>query len=543
MRIAILGGGPGGLFAATLAKASDATREVTVFERNRPEDTFGFGVVFSDATLEAIHAADPVLRRALDDHGVHWDPIEVRLRAERLVCRGNGMAAIERRTLLRLLQRRAEDAGVELRFSAPVDPGHLASSGYDLVVAADGASSLLRERYSAAFEPTVETSSTMFIWLGTTYLFDGLTFVHEQGPHGVFSVHGYPIGDDLSTFIVETDAQTWRTAGFEELGATVSAPQSDERSRTYLEALFAEQIDGHRLLANRSRWSRFRTRRARHWRHRVGDTAIALLGDAAHTAHFSVGSGTKMAMEDAVALVAALDAQPGDVDAALASYEAARQPEVAKIQGSARPSLSWWEHVGRSYASLPPWQFAYHFFTRSLSEAKLRRRDERFVREAHDRWRRVHGAEPLQSPIEIAAQRLTQRVITVSSGAAQLPSGPLPLLAAPAGSTTAWGLGILAPDDEDRLPTALDAVAKGVKAGAALVAVGGGTALSRRLVSEAARLELGATTLLVEPHRPAGGAHEDDVATTAVLSGRADLVAFAENVFAATPCAGTGASA
>jgi len=258
------------------------------------------------------------------------------------------------------------------------------------------------------------------------------------------------------------------------------------------------------------------------------------LGDAAHTAHFSVGSGTKMAMEDAVALVAALDAHPGDVDAALASYESARQPEVAKIQGSARPSLSWWEHVGRSYASLPPWQFAYHFFTRSLSEAKLRRRDERFVREAHACWQQVHGADPLESPIEVAGQRFSKRVVTVSGGVAQLPGGSLPLLPGPGTSATAWGLGVLAPDDEDRLPTALDSVARGVKAGAALVAVGGGTALSRRLVSEAARLELGATTLLIDQHSTADSADEDDVATTAVLSGRADLVAFTGGLVAFT---------
>src|SRR5687767_7258151 len=366
MRIAVLGGGPGGLFAARLAKTTDARREVTVLERNRAEDTFGFGVVFSDATLEGIHSADPVVRDALTEHGVHWDPIEVRLQGEVFRCAGNGMAAVERRTLLHLLQRRAVEAGVDLRFSTEVEPEELLASGYDLVVAADGANSRLRDRFADVFAPSAETATAKFIWLGTTYPFEGLTFVHERGPHGVFAVHGYPIGSGVSTFIVETDEESWRAAGLDEFDVTQPPGPSDEKTKTYLQDLFAEQIDGHPLLVNNSRWGNFRTRRARRWRHRVGGTAIALLGDAAHTAHFSVGSGTKMAMEDAVALVAALDAHGDDVDAALAAYEAVRQPQVAKIQNSARPSLSWWEHFGRSHDTLPAWQFAYHFFTRSL---------------------------------------------------------------------------------------------------------------------------------------------------------------------------------
>src|SRR3954447_23176899 len=188
MRIAVLGGGPGGLFAATLAKAGDPSREVTVFERNRAEDTFGFGVVFSDATLEGIHAADPVLRTALTEHGVHWDPIEVRLRGQRFRCRGNGMAAVERKTLLSLMQRRAIEGGVDVRFSTEADPEEVLAGGYDLVLGADGANSRLRERFAEVFGPSVESATAKFIWFGTTYPFDGLTFVHERGPHGVFAV-------------------------------------------------------------------------------------------------------------------------------------------------------------------------------------------------------------------------------------------------------------------------------------------------------------------------------------------------------------------
>jgi anthraniloyl-CoA monooxygenase len=527
VRIACLGGGPGGLFAAALAKGADPSREVTVFERNRAEDTFGFGVVFSDATLAGIHAADPVLRTALAEHGAHWDPIEVRLRGERFFCGGNGMAAVERRTLLALLQRRAIELGVEVRFATEVSAEELLAGDFDLVIGADGASSRLRESFRDVFEPSVETATAKFIWFGTTYAFDGLTFVHERAPHGVFAVHGYPIGNGVSTFIVETDEESWRAAGLDEFDVTQPPGASDEKSRRYLEQLFADQIDGHPLLVNNSRWGNFRTGRARRWRHRVGGTALALVGDAAHTAHFSVGSGTKMAMEDAVALVAALGEYPDDVDAALAGYEAVRQPQVAKIQDSARPSLSWWEHFGRSYETLPPWQFAYHFFTRSLPDAKLRRRDDSFVSAAHARWRAEHGDEPLASPLEVAGQQLDSRVVVVADGTALLPDGPLPLLAGPpdeGGSPDEggrWGLWVVAPDAEADLPPASDRVAAGVAAGAVLVAVGGGTALTRRLLCEAARLEHGAVALLAEEVTRDTAA---DVAQTAVLSGRTDLV-------------------
>jgi salicyloyl-CoA 5-hydroxylase len=523
VRIAVLGGGPGGLLAALLAKRSDPGREVTVFERNRAGDTFGFGVVFSDATLDGIDAADPVLRRALDDHGVHWDPIEVRLRGERWRFGGNGMAAVARRTLLALLQRQAAEAGVDLRFSAPTQPDDLLEAGYDLVIAADGANSQMRARFAGAFGPSVVTATAKFIWFGTTYPFDGLTFVHEQGPHGVFAVHGYPIGDGVSTFIVETDEPSWRAAGLDGFDVGQPPGPSDDVTRAYLEKLFAEQIDGGPLLVNNSRWGNFRTWRARRWRHRAGRTAVALLGDAAHTAHFSVGSGTKMAMEDAIALVAALDearTDPDTVDAALAVYETERKGRVARIQDSARPSLSWWEHFGRSYRHLPPWQFAFHFFSRSLPESKLRQRDAAFVRSVHEAWRAAHGGggDPLRTPVGIAGTAQPDRVIPVASGAAVLDSGPLPLRPGPG----AWGAWISAPDTEDGIGPADAAVARALAAGACLVAVGDGTALTRRLVCEAARLDHGAVTLLVEDV-PAG-ADAADIARTAVLSGRTDLV-------------------
>src|SRR5690349_3360477 len=241
MRIAVIGGGPGGLFFATLIRRADPSAEVTVFERNRADDAFGFGVVFSDRTLAGIHEADPVLREALAAHGRHWEDIEVRLKGERIRCGGNGMASIARRTLLALMQARAGAAGAELRFGTDVDLADLA--GFDLVVAADGAGSRTRERLAAELGSTVDTATAKFIWFGTDYLFDGLTFVHERGPHGVFAVHGYPISAHASTFIVECDEPTWLSAGLDGFDVTQAPGPSDLTSKEYLERLFADQID------------------------------------------------------------------------------------------------------------------------------------------------------------------------------------------------------------------------------------------------------------------------------------------------------------
>ncbi len=516
MRIACVGGGPGGLFLATLVKAADPTAEVTVYERNRADDTFGFGVVFSDATLAGIHAADPVLRRALADHGVHWDAIEVRLKGERHRCGGNGMAAIARKTLLQLLQERAREVGVELRFQTGVELDDLA--GYDLVVAADGAHSRIRDQLADVLEPSVETATAKFIWFGTTYPFDGLTFVHERGPHGVFAVHGYPIGPKLSTFIVETDEESWRAAGLDEFDVTQPPGPSDLKTKAYLEKLFADQIDGHPLLVNNSRWGNFRTRRTATWHH--GN--VALLGDAAHTAHFSVGSGTKMAMEDAVALAAALREHRGDLDAALPAYQAAARPSVDKIQLSARPSLSWWEHFGRYHDALPPWQFAYHFLTRSISGRKLATRDPGFVAAAHKAWLAEWGSEPLDSPFRAGGISLPGRRVTVvpSGDHARLRTSGVELFRTPPGDSVdrPWGLWLEAPDTEAGLPPVLARLRGALRDRPELVGIHGGSGLTRTLLSEEARLAGGTPTLILDNDLTR------DQAETVVLSGRADLV-------------------
>lgn len=528
-RIAVVGGGPGGLFFAALAKQADPSREITVFERNRAEDTFGFGVVFSDATLAGIHAADPVLRDALTEFGVHWDPIEVRLKGSRVSCGGNGMAAVERRTLLRLLQDRARASGAELQFETEVEPAELLGVGYDLVVAGDGANSRLRQLLDPEFGSSFETATAKFIWFGTTYPFDGLTFIHERGPHGVFAVHGYPIGNGQGTFIVETDETSWWAAGLDEFDVSAPPGPSDEKSRGYLEELFAESIDGHPLLVNNSRWGNFRTRRAQRWATVAeSGSAVALLGDSAHTAHFSVGSGTKMAMEDSIALSAALDAHPGDLPAALGDYQSTRQPDVAKIQNAARPSLSWWEHFGRYHDALEPWQFAYHFFSRSLPDAKLRRRDTAFVDRTHGEWIDQHGSTPLETPIPVGNRLFPTRSVVVTDGRISAGSESLTMHTEPPAAPGAedWGITVDAPDTEAGLAAAIGRVDRAVDAGAVLVCVRDGTRLTRRLVCEHARMVRGIVAALVDD---AGADPEADLdaAVTAVLSGRTDLVAAA----------------
>jgi 2-polyprenyl-6-methoxyphenol hydroxylase-like FAD-dependent oxidoreductase len=524
MRIAVVGGGPGGLFFAALMRQADPTAEVTVFERNRADDTFGFGVVFSDRTLELIHDADPVLREALAVHGRHWEEIEVRLKGERIRCGGNGMAAVVRRTLLLLLQERAREVGATLEFSTQVGLDDLGD--YDLVVAADGTGSRIREQLEPALGAEVETATAKFIWFGTDYLFDGLTFVHERGPDGVFAVHGYPISDSVSTFIVETDEATWRRAGLDGFDVTQPPGPSDLHTKEYLEKLFADQIDGRQLLTNNSRWGNFRTRRTPRW-HVLEPRPVALLGDAVHTAHFSVGSGTKMAMEDAVALAGALAGSNGDLGAALAAYEQAAQPSVRRIQDSARPSLSWWEHFGRYHDTFEPWQFAYHFLTRSMTDGRLGRRAPEFIGASHDAWVRAHGSQPLETPFEIDGWRVAGRTIDLVISGDRTPAalrGSTDLqLAEQAPASGPWAALVQAPEKEAALPEARARIAALAAADPrpSLIAVHGGSPLCRNLLSEETRMVRNIPSVVIQSE------HDQDRALTTVLSGRADLVGVA----------------
>lgn len=525
MRIACIGGGPGGLFFSALVRRDLPGAEVVVFERNRAEDAFGFGVVFSNATLGAIDAADPVLREGLLGHGCHWDEIEVRVHGDRLRCGGNGMASIARPTLLGLLQERAQVAGVDLRFESEVRELTDLES-FDLIVAADGANSRFREQARDVFSPSVDVASAKFIWLGTTYPYDGLTFVHQAGPHGVFAAHAYPIGGGVSTFIVETDVDTWERAGLDVFDVEQPPGPSDERTIEYLQELFGDRLEGHELIGNNSRWGNFRTLRTARWSH--GN--VVLLGDAAHTAHFSVGSGTKMAMEDAAVLARSLGERPDDVPAALEHYERERRPAVEKVQGASVPSLSWWEHFGRYHRALEAPQFVFHFLSRSISRSKLQQRDPGFVAEVDRWWQLRHGTTPLETPLETSAGTLPGRALRlVEDGRGHRLVGEgvdlvlSPEDAAVGGDAVLIEVGGGREADDETLDDL-------VRRQPALLVLTGGDVLERTLLSERARMEHGVPTVLA-------GDHDEDAATTLVLSGRADAVARPTTVAAE---AGTG---
>ncbi|WP_433710253.1 FAD-dependent monooxygenase [Nocardia sp. CA-084685] len=533
LRVACIGGGPGGLFAAiALAHALPGT-VIDMFERNSAEDVFGFGVVFSDATLDNVDAVDPVLRDTLAEHGRRWDAIAVHLKGAAVAAGGNGMSAVHRRVLLDALRRRATQLGARLYFSAAVTVDELDARGeYDLIVAADGTNSAVRQRFLDELGHSVDTAAVKFIWFGTTYQFDGLTFLHERSEHGNFAVHGYPIGSGLSTFIVEAAESTWRRAGLDGFDTAAAPGTSDLVTQQYLENLFKEQIDGHSLVANNSRWSNFRTRRTRRWHARTANgTPVVLLGDAVHTAHFSVGSGTKMAMEDAAVLAMEVAKDPGDLVAALERLERARLPQVAKIQNSSLPSLSWWDHFGEYYRAFEPWQFGFHFFSRAISAEKIRMRDPRFVAETESAWYAKYGATPIDTPLRVGDSMLRSRLLRVlDHDADQLRFGDdVTVLTA---SADAYALPLVDAPDTDG--TTLAAAVRGQLDEVCArrpdaVVVRRGTALSRALCSEYARLRHGMATVLIEQPtavRARRAVDERDCAATLVLSGRADAVAF-----------------
>ncbi len=372
MKLAVLGGGPAGLFFAALMKQRDPRHEIVVYERNRLADTFGFGVVFSDATEEALaHAdADVVSQMARDSH--RWDDIEIHYGGKTLVSGGHGFSGLSRRTLLSILASRCEALGVKLCLEHTIaDPETL--RGADLVLGADGVNSIVRERYKDRFEPLIDTRPNRFVWLGTTRPFPAFTFDFVRDAHGLWRLHAYQYEPGASTFIVEAREETWRAAGMD---------QADEaQTIAFCEKLFAERLAGHKLVSNRSIWRAFPTIRNRRW----SFENVVLIGDAAHTAHFSVGSGTKLAMEDAIALAQALGEQR-DVKAALAAYESARRPPVESLQRAAQASLQWFEDTER-YMTLEPIQFAFTLLTRSLrvTHENLKVRDPKFVG-AVDEW-------------------------------------------------------------------------------------------------------------------------------------------------------------
>jgi anthraniloyl-CoA monooxygenase len=412
VRIAVVGGGPGGLYFAALAKQLGPRHEITVWERNAADDTFGFGVVFSDETLGGIEHADRGIYDQMAAEFARWDDIDVHFKSTVATSGGHGFAAMSRKRLLQILQQRCRDLGVTVHFRTEAPDVDDLVRAHDLVVAADGLNSAVRRRYDDVFRPTLDVRACRYMWLGTSRVFDAFKFYVRETPHGVMQIHGYPYDAHGSTFIVEMNETVWRRAGFDAFADRDWKPgESDEKSIEVIQELFADVLDEHEVMANNSRWVSFTTIRNERWRHRN----VVLLGDAAHTAHFSIGSGTKLAMEDALALAACLHEQP-DVDAALTAYEEERRPVVLSTQRAAQASLEWFENLGQ-YVHQDLAQFAFNIMTRSrrVTHDNLRVRDPEFVQGVDQWFARSQGSEqvrpPMFHPFRLGELELVNRII------------------------------------------------------------------------------------------------------------------------------------
>lgn len=392
MNVVVVGGGPGGLYAALLMKRRDPRAQITVIERHRPDDTFGWGVVLSDQTVANLRAADAESADEIAAAMHRWDDIAIHFAEQTMRSGGHGFSGIGRKKLLAILQQRCRTLGVVLRFETDLPPEALeaviADEPVDLVIVADGINSRLRERFASTYQPDIDVRRCRYIWLGTPKRFDAFTFAFKETPIGWFQAHAYQFDGETSTFIVETPQEVWEQAGI--------ADMSDAESIAFCESLFADVLGGEPLMSNAAhlrgsaQWIRFPRVTCAEWVHWLdtahGRVPLVLLGDSAHTAHFSIGSGSKLALEDAIALDLQLAAHAGNVSAALSQYQAERSVEVLKLQNAARNSTEWFEHVDR-YATLAPEQFAYSLLTRSqrISHENLRVRDAAYVG-AFERW-------------------------------------------------------------------------------------------------------------------------------------------------------------
>jgi anthraniloyl-CoA monooxygenase len=402
VRVTCVGGGPAGLYFAILIKQQFPAWPIRVLERNRPLDTFGWGVVFSDATLGNLRAADEPTHREITEAFAHWDDIEIHFGGRTMRSGGHGFCGISRKHLLAILQRRAAELDVELAFERDVEDVEGLRRQCDLLVGADGINSRVRAAYAKVFQPELDRRRCRFVWLGTTLPLDAFTFIFERTEHGWFTVHAYRFDEKLSTFIVECREETWVAHGLDSAGT--------QETLAFCERLFEPYLRGHRLMANSAHlrgrdWLNFSRVSNQRW---VCENVV-LMGDAAHTAHFSVGSGTKLAMEDAIALAGALRNE--DVPAALAGYEELRKVEVLKLQNAARNSTEWFENVAR-YATLPPEQFAYSLLTRSqrIGHENLRLRDTAYV-DRMEEWFTGRVVPPMFAPLRLRELELTNRIV------------------------------------------------------------------------------------------------------------------------------------
>ena len=411
MKIDVIGGGPAGLYFAILAKKSFPRFDIRVHERNQADDTFGFGVVFSDATLDNFERADPESYEAITSRFAYWDDIEIHIHGAVHRIGGNGFCGCSRRTLLLLLQERARALGVELIFRAEIASlDELRAS--DLIVAADGINSRVREDHKAHFGTAVDLRPNWFSWMGSSRSFDAFTFFFKETEYGIFIAHCYQYEADRSTFVLETDPETFVKAGLDRMDEASSA--------RFMEKVFAEELEGHKLITNRSLWRRFPMIRNARW---TMDDRVVLLGDAKATAHFSIGSGTKLAMEDAISLHQALVAEHGDIAEALHRFEPTRREEVEKTQHAADVSLVWFEHVKRFW-DMHPLRFSFGLMTRSKSITfdNLELRAPKFIREVERHFAsevRAHGHDvdverplpPLFQPLRLREMTLENRVV------------------------------------------------------------------------------------------------------------------------------------
>ena len=415
MRIACLGGGPAGLFFSILMKKADPASDITVIERNRPHDTFGWGVVFSDKTMDGFRDADDKVVREIERSFHHWDDIDVYFKDRKITSGGHGFCGIGRQALLDVFQRRALELGVKLVFETEVkDPDDFARD-YDLVVGSDGVFSATRKKYEDHFNPRIDVRKNRFIWLGTKKKLDAFTFAFKQTEWGWFNLHAYRFSEDWSTFIVEVPETTWLRAGIDKMEAAESI--------ALCESLFADLLDGHRLISNAAHlrgsavWLKFNRVLCERW---FKDN-IVLIGDAAHTAHFAIGSGTKLAMEDAISLAAVLNSSDGTMPARLARYQAEREIEALKLQSAARNRMTWFEEIER-YVGLEPDQFAFSLLTGSqrVGYDSQKLRDPGYV-EGVDRWFAAQAGmtigagdappPPMFTPFQVRGVTLRNRVV------------------------------------------------------------------------------------------------------------------------------------